>query len=96
MAKRKTPSLALSEYVSPEAENSTELWRAGLEMIEAVKRIYPKFLETLLAEVFPLYRQLAKEGNAQVGRHHSDVQKLPQSAMLSSSATRDGRCGLSA
>jgi hypothetical protein len=69
MAKRKTPSLALSEYVATDADSSTELWRARLEMIEAVKRIYPKFLETLLAEVFPLYRQLAKEGNAQVGRH---------------------------
>ena len=62
MANRKAPSLALSEYVSPHAENSTELWRARLEMIEAVKRIYPKFLETLLAEVFPLYCQLAKAG----------------------------------
>jgi hypothetical protein len=68
MAKRTTPSLAFSEYVSPNSGNSVQIWRARLQVIEAVKRVYPIFLEKLSADVFPFYYQLAKEGKLAKGR----------------------------
>ena len=60
MSKRTTPSLTFSEYVTPDLENSFQVWQARLQMIEAAKRVYPIFLQKLLAEVFPLYRRLAE------------------------------------
>jgi hypothetical protein len=38
MAKRTTPSLAFSEYVSPDSDNSVQVWQARLGVIEAAKR----------------------------------------------------------
>jgi hypothetical protein len=61
-SRRKTPPLAYSEYVSPYPNNSSQVCLARLELIEAVKRVFPMFLKTLSAEVFPLYRKLAKKG----------------------------------
>jgi hypothetical protein len=55
-------SLARSEYVSPDSDNSEQVWRARLRLIEAAKQVCPKFLETLLTEVFPLYSRLAEKG----------------------------------
>ena len=71
MAKR-TPSLALSEYVSPDSDNSFQVWQARLRLIEAAKRVYPIFLKKLAADVFPLYCQLAKEGKLAKGRNDFD------------------------
>jgi hypothetical protein len=62
MSQRKTPRLAFCEYVSPETENSEEVYRARLELMRIVKRVLPRFLERLFDEVFPLYEQLAKGG----------------------------------
>jgi hypothetical protein len=57
--KRKTPSLAYSEYVSRDPENSTQTWIARLELIDTAKRVFPNFLSKLSADVFPLYSKLA-------------------------------------
>jgi hypothetical protein len=72
MAKRTTPSLAFSEYVSPDSDNSVQVWQARLRVIEAAKRVYPIFLKKLSADVFPLYYQLAKEGKLAKGRNDFD------------------------
>jgi hypothetical protein len=69
MAKRTTPSLTFSEYVSPDSGNSGQIWWARLQVIEAAKRVYPIFLEKLSADVFPLYYRLAKEGKLAKGRN---------------------------
>ena len=69
MAKRTTPPLAFSEYVSCDADNSVQVWQARLQVIEAAKRVFPIFLEKLSADVFPLYCQLAKEGKLAKGRN---------------------------
>jgi hypothetical protein len=53
MAKRTTPSLAFSEYVSPDSNNSVAVWQARLRVIEATKRVYPIFLKKLSSDVFP-------------------------------------------
>jgi hypothetical protein len=47
MAKRTTPSLAFSEYVSPDSDNSVQEWQARLRLIKAAKRMYPIFLKKL-------------------------------------------------
>jgi hypothetical protein len=63
MGQRKTPRLAFwGEYVSPDTENSEEVYRARLELMRIVKRVLPQFLEKLSCDVFPLYEQLAKGG----------------------------------
>lgn len=88
MAKRTTPSLAVSEYVSPNSDSSIQVWRARLEVIEAAKRVYPTFLETLSTEVFPLYCELAKKGKLAKGRNNFDKAlwgKYPYAAL-----TEDG------
>jgi hypothetical protein len=72
MAKRTTPPLAYSEYVSLDSDNSVQVWQARLRVIEAAKRVYPKFLEKLATDVFPLYCQLAKEGKLAKGRNDFD------------------------
>jgi hypothetical protein len=72
MAKRTTPALTFSEYVSPESENSVQVWRARLEVIEAAKRVYPIFLRKLATNVFPLYERLAKQGRLAKGRNDFD------------------------
>jgi len=60
MAKRATPHLSYAEYVSPDSDNSVQVWQARLRVIEAAKRVYPRFLIKLASDVFPLYRQLAE------------------------------------
>jgi len=72
MAKRTTPSLAVSEYVSPNLDSSVQVWRARLQLIEAAKRVFPFFLKKLSADVFPLYCQLAKAGKLSKGRNNFD------------------------
>jgi hypothetical protein len=62
LTQRKSPRLGYSEYVSRDLHNSNQVWMARLELIEAVKRVHPKFLETLSAKVFPFYQQLARAG----------------------------------
>jgi hypothetical protein len=72
MAKRTTPPLAYSEYVSPNSDSSVQVWQARLRVIEAAKRVHPIFLEKLSTDVFPLYCQLAKEGKLAKGRNDFD------------------------
>lgn len=62
LTRRKTPRLAYSEYVSPDADESSQVWMARNELIEAAKRVFPVFLETLSGKVFPFYEKLAKDG----------------------------------
>ena len=68
MAERSTPSLAFAEYVSPDPDNSVQVWLARLQVIEACKRVYPTFLEKLATDVFPIYCQLAQAGKLAKGR----------------------------
>lgn len=72
MTKRVTPSLALSEYVSRDADNSVQVWQARLQVIAAAKRVLPIFLEKLSTDVFPLYCNLAKEGKLAKGPNDFD------------------------
>jgi len=72
MAKRTTPSLAFSEYVSRDSDNSVQVWQARLQVIEAAKRVFPIFLKKLSEDVFPLYCQLAKRGKLAKGRNDFD------------------------
>jgi hypothetical protein len=72
MAKRITPSLVVSDYVSPDVDNSFQVWQARRQVIDATKRAYPIFLKKLLADVFPLYRQLAEQGKLAKGRYDLD------------------------
>ena len=60
--REKTPRWAYCEYVSPDPENSTQVWIAQQELIETAKQVYPEFLEKLSTRVFPFYRKLAKKG----------------------------------
>jgi hypothetical protein len=55
MGQRRTPSLAYCEYVSPDPDNGIQVWGARLELIEAARRVYPRFLEKLSEEVFSFY-----------------------------------------
>jgi hypothetical protein len=61
-SKRKTPSLSYCEYVSTDPDNSTQVWRARLWLIETAKQFYPLFLEKLSSDVFPFYCKLAEKG----------------------------------
>jgi len=60
MAKRITPHLSYAEYVSTDSDNSVQVWQARLRIIEAAKHVYPRFLNKLASDVFPVYRQLAE------------------------------------
>ena len=62
MAKRITPHLSYAEYVSPDEDNSVQVWQARLRVIEAAERVHPPFLRKLSTDVFPVYHQLASEG----------------------------------
>ncbi len=62
MLPRKTPRLAYCEYVIPDPKGSTAVWMARLDLMRAVKRIYPTMLERLSADVFPAYAELAQSG----------------------------------
>lgn len=62
MAQRKTPFLAYCEYVSPHANNSIQVNRARLRLIDAVRQVYPRLLEKLSSDVFQYYSQLANRG----------------------------------
>ncbi len=53
--------LASSDYLSPDSD--LEEWLARHELIKAVKRVLPEFLERLSADVFPAYQRLAAEDN---------------------------------
>ena len=62
MGKRKTPRLAFwGEYVLPDSENSEEVYRARLRLMETVKRVFPEFLKELSSAVLPSYSQLARD-----------------------------------
>lgn len=87
MAKRATPSLAASEYFSSNSDTSVQVWRARLQLIEAAKRVFPTFLEKLATDVFPLYCQLAKEGNSQRGEMTS-IKRYGGSLPMMPSPTR--------
>jgi hypothetical protein len=61
MGQRKTAPLTHSEYVAADRDNSSQTWQARLRLIETMKRVYPRFLERLSCDVFPLYRRLARQ-----------------------------------
>jgi hypothetical protein len=62
MARRRIPSLAYCEYVSPNAGDSAQVWRARLLLIDTARRIYPTFLTSLDVAVFPFYCDLLAKG----------------------------------
>lgn len=62
MPPRRTPLLAYSEYVAPDRGNSSQVWKARLELIETAKRVYPRFVQMLRSTGLPLYRDLANTG----------------------------------
>ncbi len=62
MPRRKTPRLAYCEYVIPDPKGSVAVWIARLDLMRAVKRVYPSMLERLSADVFPAYAELAQSG----------------------------------
>jgi hypothetical protein len=82
--------LALSEYVSADSDHSTVVWQARLQLIEAVKRVYPRFLEKLSTDVFPFYRQLAdrKYDFDRLLWRDSPYKRLPEDGGLKSALSR--------
>ncbi len=62
MSRRKTPRLAYCEYVIPDPKRSTAVWMARLNVMRAVKSVYPIMLRRLLSDVFPSYKALAESG----------------------------------
>jgi hypothetical protein len=88
MAQRTTPSLAFSEYVSTDSDNSVQVWRARLQVIEASKRVYPRFLKKLLTDVFPLYCRLAKAGK--LGKWRINFEKALWGRFSWEALTEDG------
>src|SRR3954462_10509393 len=56
---KKTPErLAFSEYVSPDPANDTQVDRARQVLIEAARRVLPRFLQQL-GNVYPAYASLS-------------------------------------
>lgn len=90
MARRKTPRLAYCEYVSRDSGTSVEVWQARLQLLEATKRVYPIFLETLSTEVFPFYCELAEAGYNfdQLPGRASPYETLPQNCGLKSALSK--------
>jgi len=62
MSPRRNPRLAYCEYVSPDPNGSTAVWMARLELMRAVRQVYPTMLKCLAAHVFPAYVELAESG----------------------------------
>jgi hypothetical protein len=56
---RKSPPVAFSAYVSKHPDRSTGVWMARQELMESVRRVFPKFLEALETDVLPYFRKLA-------------------------------------
>jgi hypothetical protein len=61
------------EYAPPESDQSEPVRQARLQLIEATKRVVPKFLEKLATEVLPVYSRLAREGK--LSKNGYDFQK---------------------
>ncbi len=62
MPPRKTPRLAYCEYVIPDPKDSTAVLMARLDLMRAVRRVYPTMLQRLSSDVFPAYKALAETG----------------------------------
>ena len=62
MPPRKIARLGYSEYVAAGPEASPAVWRARLELIDAVNRVFPEMLKRLSADVLPAYAELASSG----------------------------------
>lgn len=87
MARRQTGRLVYCEYVSQDL-GSVQISRARLELFEAVKRVYPTFLNRLSTAVFPFYQEVAEAGCILWGidgpRHLSPYELLTQGSASSS------------
>ena|SRR5215467_2576761 len=62
MSKPENRSRVRPEYVSRHPGNSHQIWQARLELMEVAKRVLPRFLQMLAADVFRLYSRLATNG----------------------------------
>jgi hypothetical protein len=63
MSKRETPHLAVwGEYFPADDENNQAVHRARLFLIDAVRKVFPRFFEKLSDDVFPWYEKLAQSG----------------------------------
>jgi hypothetical protein len=91
-ARRKTPLLAYSEYVSPDPHDSIQTSRARLLLFETLKRVYPKMLRGLSDKVFPLFKKLADGRHTFWGidgaGHVSPYELLTQPSVASSGGYR--------
>jgi hypothetical protein len=70
MGQRKTRSLACGDYVSRDPNENLAVANARLRLLDSVKRTYPKLLQTLASDVFPVYVQVADEASAVYGQSH--------------------------
>jgi hypothetical protein len=81
--KRKTPVLAHFAECVPtnDPENSEVVYCARLDLIAAVKRVFPRFLEELSIRVFPVYERLAREDHKlkRIWTHPAPYELLPDS-----------------
>lgn len=92
MAQRTTPSLASSEYVSPDRDSSVQVWLARKQLIKATKRVFPAFLKELLADVYPLYSQRVEE--ARRAQRLDDFRKALSTKLPFDAMGDDGRLEL--
>lgn len=70
MGQRKTRSLACGDYVSKDPKENVAVLNARLRLLDSIKRTYPKLLETLASDVFPVYAQVADKASAIYGQSH--------------------------
>ena len=52
----------LANMFRPNLKLSEEAHRARIRLMESAQRVFPKLLDTLSSEVFPLYSQLGRQG----------------------------------
>lgn len=84
MPARKNPRLVLSEYYVP--DSSIAVQEARRILMESARRVFPKMLERLAADVLPVYEEPARSGfNLEAVLWHSGLspfKELPQESSL--------------
>src|SRR5579859_4254067 len=71
MSERKNPHLLpFGEYDTPDGEKSVQVWRARMELMRVVARVFPLFLQKLSTHVFPLFELLVSEGSLVESRYN--------------------------
>jgi hypothetical protein len=91
MPTRKNPRLAYCEYVAQD-NSSIAVEQARRDLMRCVKRVFPKMLKQLAADVLPAYEEIAKSDfKIEAILWHprlSPFKKIPQNSSLRTSLSR--------